>query len=361
MKIFFKKAGVGLLCVALIAVMSGCGKKEEGAKPNVSDTKTQQAEPSPAKVEQPQADVKAPDTDVKKEVPQDVAVSVDGVFLKKSDLGKKIKAKMNLYKDKIPADKTKEARDGFKKQLLEEFVIRTLLVNEVKIRKIQATDKEVQEQLSQIKASLPSGKKMEDFFKENDISKEDIALGIRIRKLVDMDLGKSVKPSEKDIAKFYEDNKDKFKTPETVRVRHILITIDAKDNEKTKADKKAKIEALRKQIIDGADFAEVAGKNSDCPSKENGGDLGEIKRGQTVKPFEDAAFSQQENVVGPVVTTEYGHHIIQVIKHTPEKIVKLNDVKDQIALYLEQQKQGEAFSKLTDRLKKNAVIVYYEK
>ena len=137
-----------------------------------------------------------------------------------------------------------------------------------------------------------------------------------------MESGKKTKPTEKEISKFYADNKDKFTTPESVHVRHILVTIDAKDDEKTKAEKKAKIENLRKQIVDGADFAEIAKNNSDCPSKENGGDLGEIKKGQTVKPFEDAAFSQEINAIGPVVTTEFGHHIIQVLGHNPAKTVK---------------------------------------
>jgi len=108
----------------------------------------------------------------------------------------------------------------------------------------------------------------------------------------------------------------------------------------------------------GADFAEVAKNNSDCPSKENGGDLGEIKKGQTVKPFEDAAFSQEIKAVGPVVSTEFGHHIIQVLGRTPAHTVSLGEVKEQISLYLEQQKQAEAFSKMMARLKKNAVIQY---
>ncbi len=95
----------------------------------------------------------------------------------------------------------------------------------------------------------------------------------------------------------------------------------------------------------GADFAEVAKNHSDCPSKENGGDLGEIKKGQTVKPFENAAFSQEIKTVGPVVSTEFGHHVIQVLGRTPAKTVELSEVKEQIALYLGQQKQAEAFPK----------------
>ncbi len=360
MKKIFGKQALVLLLVILIGIVSGCGKKEEAVKTPTPKDQAQETTQAPSPIA-PQEAVLAPtQKDAKQAAPRDVVVSVDGIVLKKADLEKKVKAKMNLYKDKIPADKQNEVQEGLKKQLTEEFVMRTVLINEAKNKKIEATEKEIQTQLTQIKANLPADKKLEDFLKENDIPKEDIALGIRIKKLVEMDLGKKAKPSSKEISKFYGENKDKFSSPETVHVRHILVTLDAKDDEKTKVEKKAKIENLRKQVLEGADFAEVAKSNSDCPSKENGGDLGDIKRGQTVKPFEDAAFSQEKNVVGPIVTTEYGHHIIQVLKHNPEKIVKLDEVKDKIALYLEQQKQGEAFTQLTARLRKNAVIVYYE-
>ena len=137
----------------------------------------------------------------------------------------------------------------------------------------------------------------------------------------------------------------------------ILIAIKEKDDDKTKAEKKTKIENLRQQIIGGASFAEVAKKNSDCPSKESGGDLGTITRGQTVKPFEDAAFSQKIKVVGPVISTDFGYHIIEVLERNPEKKVALNEVKEKISEYLEQQKQTEAFAALMDRLRSKAEII----
>jgi peptidyl-prolyl cis-trans isomerase C len=64
--------------------------------------------------------------------------------------------------------------------------------------------------------------------------------------------------------------------------------------------------------------------------------------------------------IGPIVSTEFGHHVIQVLKRNPAKTVELNEVKDKIALYLAQQNQAEAFNKMTARLRKNAVILYYE-
>lgn len=355
---FLMKSAVAVLMLLLVATMSGCGKKEEAAKES----------PAPvvqnAPVESPIILNKTADepamTDSKEAAPKDVAVSVDGVVLKKDELARKVKAQMNLYKDKIPADKKKEVQSGLKKQIIEDFVMRTVLANEANRRKITATDKDIQAAINQIKENIPSDKNIKDFLKENNVSREDIALGIKIQKLVEMENGKKNKPTEKEINKFYADNKDKFTTEESVHVRHILVTIDAKDDEKVKAEKKAKIENLRQQVLKGADFAEIAKNNSDCPSKENGGDLGEIKRGQTVKPFEDAAFSQEINAIGPIVSTEFGHHVIQVLGHDPAKTVGLDEVKDKIALYLAQQKQAEAFNAMTARLRKNAVIMYYE-
>ena len=354
-----KKNILVILFAVVLVVTTGCGKKEEAEKV------------APRQPAQTNEHAKAPGVENKQAiapylialdaaVPKDAVVVVDGVVLKKDDLDKMVKEKLNLLKEKIPTGKKKEIQESMKKQLMDEFILRTVLINEVNSRKIVVSDKEIQTAIDSFKANLPSDKTVEDFFRENKISKEDIALGIKIKKLVDMEAGGKAKATDKEILKFYTENKDKFTAEETVHVRHILVAIDPKDDEKTKAEKKSKIESLRKQVMEGADFAEIARNHSDCPSKENGGDLGEIKRGQTIKPFEDAAFSQEKNKIGPVVSTEFGHHVIQVLGRNPGKTVGLDKVKDKIARYLEQQKQAEAFSQMTDRLRKKAVITFYK-
>lgn len=288
----------------------------------------------------------------------DIAVSVDGKVLKKSELDASLNERFKMIKDKIPPDKQKEFKENLRKQLIDVFIARTLLSNEIEKRKIEASNQEVKMAMDQIKASLPPNKKIEDFFKENRIKQEDIILAVKIDKFRNMEMGQNIKPSQKETTKFYNDNKEKlFVEPESVHVRHILVAVGKDDNDKVKAEKKSKMENLRKQL-NNENFAELSRKNSDCPSKEVGGDLSFIKRGQMVKEFENVAFSQEKNVIGPVIKTEFGYHVIQVLDKKPAKKITLDEAKGKISVYLEQRKKMEAFNAIMKKLREKAKVAY---
>ena len=87
-----------------------------------------------------------------------------------------------------------------------------------------------------------------------------------------------------------------------VNARHILV---ATEEECLK---------LKKEIEEGADFAEVARYNSSCPSRMRGGDLGTFAQGQMVREFDEVVFSGEINTVLGPVKTEFGYHLILVTK-----------------------------------------------
>jgi peptidyl-prolyl cis-trans isomerase C len=78
-----------------------------------------------------------------------------------------------------------------------------------------------------------------------------------------------------------------------------------------------------------------------------------------VKEFEKAAFAQEKSAIGPVVTTEYGYHIIQVLDKKPAKKVTLDEAKGKISAFLEQRKKMEAFNDILKKLKEKAKIIVY--
>ena len=351
-------------CSLILGVTVGCGSKEEKVK-----TATPVMAPGPAETAAAPAPA-PPVTQAAVSVPEKtadaagVAVEVDGVKMTKAQLIAELKKRLAMVKGQIPADKLEQAKAEIRKGLVDEFVMRTLIAKEVAAKKVTATEKEIAGVMEEMKSQLPAGATMDELIKKNriDVAKmrDDIGMNIKINKLIEQTLGGKVKIADKETADFYEKNKDKFMKPETVHARHILVSKVPEDTEKIRADKKAKAEDLRKKLLGGANFADLAAKNSDCPSKQAGGDLGTFARGQMVKPFEDAAFSQEKNAIGPVVETDFGFHIIQVLDHQASQVVKLDtDTKQKINAYLEGQKRQGAFDGIVKRLKAAANIVVY--
>ena len=80
---------------------------------------------------------------------------------------------------------------------------------------------------------------------------------------------------------------------------------------RSKAEALQQTEAMRAQIADGADFAELAREHSDCPSAGDGGNLGQFGRGAMVPTFDAAAFALKVGEVSGVVETPFGYHLIQ--------------------------------------------------
>ncbi len=144
------------------------------------------------------------------------------------------------------------------------------------------------------------------------------------------DFVQSAKVSDDQLRREYQDNIDTYRLPERVQVRHILIKTQGQPKEDA-PKLKAKAENILKQLQHGANFAELAKQNSDDPgSKDKGGELGWIVRGQTVPNFEKTAFSLKPGQLSGLVETEYGYHIILVEGKQPAHTESFDDVKPQL-------------------------------
>ena len=144
-------------------------------------------------------------------------------------------------------------------------------------------------------------------------------------------LGESLPITDAMVQREYASQMDRWRVPERARVRHILVKADQNASAEDKKKARAKADDLLKQIKGGADFAELAKKNSDDPgSAVKGGDLDWVQRGQTVKPFEDAAFSMKLKDLSPVVETIFGYHIIQTTEKDPGRLKPLEEVRAEL-------------------------------
>jgi peptidyl-prolyl cis-trans isomerase D len=162
-------------------------------------------------------------------------------------------------------------------------------------------------------------------------------------------MGESISVSDDQLRKTYQDNVERYRTPDRVKARHILIkTMDKPANEAAALE--AKANDLLKQIRGGADFAELAKKNSDdTGSAIKGGDLDWVVRGQTVPEFEKTLFSLKPKEVSGVVKTQYGFHIIQALEKENAHVKPFDEVKSELVA---ETKRRTVFERMQDGMDK---------
>jgi peptidyl-prolyl cis-trans isomerase D len=152
--------------------------------------------------------------------------------------------------------------------------------------------------------------------------------------------------SEADLKAYYEQNANRYATPEERRASHILINAPASASAADREAAKTKANDLLTQVRAApAQFAELAKKHSQDPgSAPSGGDLSFFQRGAMVKPFEDAAFALSKGGLSDVVESEFGYHIIQLTDIRPSVQRPLAAVKSEIEAELKKQQAQREFA-----------------
>jgi len=201
----------------------------------------------------------------------------------------------------IPTNRMEEAKEHFRKRAINAFVFKTLMLEEAAKQSIQLTDADRAEGLRTLANSLKSRNwTTNDFFSKGPMDEPAMRREFEDGMLIDKLLKKQVRSR--------------------IQVDEAEISRAVAQLNATNELKRVQLENVRKQLLAGASFEDVARNLSQDPgSAKNGGDLGEFGRGKMVKPFEDAAFAQEIGAVGPVVETRFGYHVIKVTSRTPAR------------------------------------------
>lgn len=144
----------------------------------------------------------------------------------------------------------------------------------------------------------------------------------------------SFTPSDAEVQAYYDNNLDRYTEEVSLRVSHILLRTQDKDA----AEVRAQAESIAAEARGGADFAELARRHSeDDGTREAGGDLGTIARGQMVPEFEGAAFALEQDEISDPVTSMFGVHVIKATEKTGGTTRTLDEVRDEIVDLLQQE------------------------
>lgn len=274
-----------------------------------------------------------------------------------------------------------------KDKVVNELIVRSLINEELKKRNITVSAKDTEEALNKTIEQIGSKEKFNEVLKYHGVSlasfKKDLVEEVKMRKLVDM--LEKVNISDAEAKKYYNANINKFKYTDKVRASHILIAANKNElKELVKSEKRNAelseeelnklVEARMAEKLNTAkellakvknnpeSFAKIAKESSeDVESAKQGGDLGFFSKQEMVEPFAKVAFELKPNTVSEIVQTPYGYHIILVTDRKAAGQDSFEKVKDDIKLYLENEKKVKILSNFVESLKKTAKIEYIDK
>ncbi|MBU2538775.1 MAG: peptidylprolyl isomerase [Proteobacteria bacterium] len=272
---------------------------------------------------------------------EEVAVLVNGQPIAATAVEGEIKGILGRFQEqgRKPSD---TEMTSLRESVLEKMIKLELLSQESKKAGVSVSATDIENELKGYKKGFADDKSFAKALGEAGITeaelRKQIGKNLTIQKFIDTKFKGKAQVTEQEAKDFYNNNQDKFAQPEMAHARHILITAKETESKADKDRKRAKLVQIKKQLKDGADFAELAKQFSDCPSKERGGDLGFFPRGQMVKPFEQAVFKMMPGDVSDVVETEFGYHLIKLEEKKPAKTVSFDEAKAKITAYLTQEK-----------------------
>ena len=230
----------------------------------------------------------------------------------------------------------------FYRRVLDDLVTSELLYQSSKSKGFLPSEAEVEAQINQIRARFPDPQQFQQVLQAQGLTEEALRERMRrdlgVQKLVEGELSAEIEVSEAQKQAFYQENTEQMQEPDQVRVSHILVMADENATEEQRAQAKKKTEDLRARAVAGEGFAALARENSDDPgSKANGGELPWMSRGDTVPPFEEAAFALSPGEMSEVVQTRYGYHVIKLAERKEGGTIPYERAQEQIEKFLRDQ------------------------
>lgn len=261
--------------------------------------------------------------------------------------------KITQRNNRIPPERLARIQQNILKRLVEKELINQAVAKAA----VKVEDPEIAAAYAEYKKRFQTDEQFKNYLKHGRVTEDSIKDRLKEKKALEKLIDKrgNLTIGDAEAKEFYDKNERFYLEKAGTKASHILIKVPEKATKEQEAAALAKVKEVEK-MLKSADFAEVAKKKSEGPSKPKGGDLGFFGKGQMVKPFEEAAFKMKVGEVSGPVKTRFGFHIIKVTDRREERKKPFDEVKEQIAQSLKNKKFFQERRTLLAELRKEAKV-----
>ncbi len=262
------------------------------------------------------------------------------------------------YEGQRLVNKITEAR----KKLLNQLIEDRLVFQEAKKLEIEVTEAEIDEELARLKEEFPSEMELEQALNQQGMSfatvRERIQRQIMVRRLHDMEIRSKVVVSPLEMKSYYDSHPSEFINKESVKIRSLTLKKSDDTRRQGLKDEEAwqAIQNLRRQILQGEEFADLAKVHSQDTRAESGGLSEWVEKGNMIPAIDDVIFKLQVGQLSEIVETSMGYHLFRVEERKVGEEKSYEDARDDIYDKIFHEKSKKRFEHWLTNLKRSAYI-----
>lgn len=255
-----------------------------------------------------------------------------------------------------------QQKAAFRDELLNEMLSELLLKDRADRIGITVTPEELREATERLKRqyNITTEEAFVESLQKSGLTKAEMEIRLRdtliTNKLFSRELRDRTSLTDKELRERYEREKESYRRPERAHIREIVIL--GEGIMASIAEEKAKDAAQRARS--GQDFAALAKEVSEAPTKENGGDLGVIAKGELRSELDTAVFAAPAGTVLGPIQTPAGFHVIKVEERIPSEIPGFDSVKEQLRQDASEETFQRDYKAYVEKLRKDAFLEIYE-
>lgn len=236
---------------------------------------------------------------------------------------------------KQPDELTPQQMDIVRQQASKEYEIETRILASQEAIGVIITEQAIDNAYQQIKSRFDDDVSfkqiLDDNYLDEALLKQALHRQCKVENILEKVASRASTVSDVEVGIYYHMHPEKFKQPEQRGASHILITINDDFAENKRDSARQRIEQIADKLKQKPKFfADLAMKNSECPTAVQNGELGTFKKGQLYPEIEKVLFRLKEGQISDIVETEAGFHIVKCGKIHPSKTISFKNAKPKI-------------------------------
>lgn len=289
-----------------------------------------------------------------------IVVRVGDRIVTRSQYERRMREAFNEIEARVPAAQAATEKDQLRKTMINELIAEMLIKDRADRLAITVSEAEITEAVGRLKQQygISSDEQFETSLRQSGMSRADMEARLRDTLITNKVFGRELRRREeltdRELRERYDREKEQYRLPERARLREIIVV--KPENAADVAAAEQRVKEIAERARTAADFAKLASEVSESGTKQDGGDLGEVARGELLPDLDRAVFNATAGTVLGPIATKSGWHILKVEQRLPSEVPAFESVKTQLRKDVSDDAFQRDYKAYIETLRKDAFI-----